>query len=267
MSPDPNRAVPVSAEAGKPWWSDQVEEAFRAYGGRLRRFVLKRAREFDLPESALNVDDIVQETFVRVMEKWDTVKQPERYLYTVARRLVVEIAKETGRCVAADVDTLDEATGEGWSSLPRQATVENQVIARLVIQDVQALPGKQAAATLLRHMASLTSREIGHRIDCSSAAARVHVFRGTSKVREHWSAFQSQLSGGRPALAEALMAFVAAGLLWGAATALLWWMGLPMLLAMVCPAVIAAGVAGWLAVRRLRSWLRRASEGGSGSRG
>ncbi|GAA4933623.1 RNA polymerase sigma factor [Streptomyces coeruleoprunus] len=246
-----------------PWWTGEVEEAYRAYAERLSRYVMRQAEQQGLPESALHVDDVVQETFARAMKNWSTIEQPERYLYTVARNLVREAARTARRCAAADADTLEgSAGGPGWSSLPSQATVDDQVLAHLVMEDVTALPGKQAAATFLRHV-GLSSAEIGRRIGSSPAAARVHVSRGTSTVRARWNAFQRQVGGGRPGWVDALMALAPALLLWAVATALLSLsevVSTPV--AVAVPGVVAAvaGVAGWLSVRRLRRRLRRSDD-------
>ncbi|MFD4240461.1 RNA polymerase sigma factor [Streptomyces sp. NPDC058525] len=259
-----DRDLPTPARAQRPSWTDEVEEAYRVYGDGLRRFIRSRARTHGLPESALNVDEVLQETFARALEKWPTVEAPDKYLYTVARHLVSKIGKEARRYTSADLEALDgyEATGN-WSSLPPQASVENQVLARLIIRDVRALPGKQAAATEMRHAGSYSSEEIGSHIDCSPGAARVHAHRGTNTVRARWNAFQGRMPSGRLGRAEVLTALVLGLLLWAAATAVLSWLGVPVLLAVVCPAALAAasGVIVWAAARRMRRLLHRKPNG------
>ncbi|GGU94223.1 hypothetical protein GCM10010211_71600 [Streptomyces albospinus] len=243
----PGPGDPAAQPTTEPWWKDQVEDAYRAHHEGLLRFVRAQARDFRLAESALDSSGVVQETFARAMRKWPEIRAPKSWLYKVAQMRVREIAREVRRSAPADLAELDEAAVSGWSSMSRQATVEDTAFARMVVGDMRELPGKQAEATFLRHAMGLSSDEIGDQLGSSPQAIRVHVFRGTKALREQWSGVRQTAWWARPLPSDALAVAALGALLCTAASLVLAWCGVPVVAAVLGPPTVAtaAVLTGW----------------------
>jgi RNA polymerase sigma factor (sigma-70 family) len=170
---DPESAADAWAGPG------HITDAYALYYPRLVRFVRHRANTYGLSEARVDVEGVVQETFTLAFSRWSTIENPPAWLFTVAGRLVSR-ARRLDVVPAGDVKVADEAR---WSSLAPRADLDDVHAAREVVAAIAALPGKQRAATYLRHVAGWSAPEIAELLACAPATVHTHVHRGTAAVR------------------------------------------------------------------------------------
>jgi RNA polymerase sigma factor (sigma-70 family) len=249
-----------------------IDALYRAYSGQLLRFVRQCAAERRLPESQLDAEGVVQETFEQLLRDPGAISHPLPWLYTVARRHVARIHggqrrhahRDPGRLVdgaSTDARWNSLSPPVGWTSLAPRALLEDVIAARAVMDAIADLPDRQRAATYLRQVEGWSLKEIGSYLSCAAATAGVHVHRGTRAIAERQQS--ADLRGPLPAQPTPAPAHagdwpmaVAALLLTGMGAGLLYRSGAPLWvvvgpLAIVLAAVTGACLCFWLEDRRL----------------
>jgi RNA polymerase sigma factor (sigma-70 family) len=119
-------------------------------------------------------DDLVQETFLRVLRFARTFEQRARFttwLYRIARNVCLDhIAQERRRASAVEPEAVTEATGHD---------------ARLDVleQALQRLPETMRAALVLSRFHELPYEELASVLGCSVGAARVRVHRALNELK------------------------------------------------------------------------------------
>ena len=169
------------------------EDLYKAYADPLRRFVRRLAADRGLPESAVDTEGAVHDTFVVLLSgSRQPIRNPPAWLFAVARRKVSKAAAAQRRIAPGDpADCLND--GPAWAALASPpADAEDVRAAREVMDAIAGLPGHQRVATYLRQVQGWSYAEIGAYLDCAAETAGVHISRGTAKVR-------SSLSAGRDA--------------------------------------------------------------------
>ncbi len=147
--------------AGPPTGLD-VESVYREHGERLWRSLFAWTggdREL--------ADDAVAESFPRLIEHADSVRQPVGWLYRTAFRLVLAERRRA-------------------RGVPEPPASPRSMPADLleVVDALRRLSPSQRAAIVLRYEADLSNREIARAMETSEAAVRVHLYRGRSRLRE-----------------------------------------------------------------------------------
>lgn len=112
-------------------------------------------------------DDALAEAFARVMERGETVRDPEPYLFRVAFRVAAqELKSEKGRSEMQDQVVWDDpALGNLFDALRR-------------------LSPSQRASVYLHYHADLPVAEVARLIGTSTAAVKVHLMRGRRRLAE-----------------------------------------------------------------------------------
>jgi DNA-directed RNA polymerase specialized sigma24 family protein len=157
----------------------------KAYAGPLRRFVRRLAADRGLPESLVDTEGVVHDTFVVLLSgAGEPIRNPAAWLFTVARHQVSKAAAAQRRIAPGDpAEHLDDA-GAAWATLAAPpADAEDVRAAREVMRAIAGLPGHQRIATYLRQVERWSLAEIGAYLDCAASTAGVHSSRGTSRVR------------------------------------------------------------------------------------
>jgi RNA polymerase sigma-70 factor (ECF subfamily) len=156
-----------------------VERLFAEHGRALQAFFYRRIRtKSDAP-------DLAQEVYVRMLRVSDihAIRDPERYLYTVASNLVKEYAVlDRWRASGMDVDdaSIQQRLGE-LPTLDGQLDV-TQRVARLRAVLAQ-LPPKCRAAVVLQYRHGLSYREIGERLKVSPHMVKKYLAQGLAHCR------------------------------------------------------------------------------------
>ena len=149
------------ADAKKKKW---VERLFSAHGAALRRFFYHRTRS---PAEAV---ELAQEVFLRMLQvkDIDSIRDPERYLFTIAINLVREYA-ERKRRTQGTLDVNDPAVEAEMAELPsfsRQADAAERI--RRLREVLAELSPKCYAAVELQYKYELSYEEIAQRLGVST---------------------------------------------------------------------------------------------------
>lgn len=111
-------------------------------------------------------DDAVTEAFARAIERAETIREPQPYLYRVAFRIAAaELRADRGRP-------------------EREEPVEDRHVLADLGPALRRLSPSQRAAVYLHYIADLPSREVARLMGTSSAAVRVHLMRGRRRLAE-----------------------------------------------------------------------------------
>lgn len=166
----------MGAEDRQPW----VAELAVKQTGRLRQFLRARVR------NAADVPDLIQEVFLRVMRvpSRETIRQPEAYIFTIARHAVQQHQLTCSR--ADTLVELDEALGDslpGPEPDPVLAVSAEQCVAAL--QEVlEEMSPKVRATFLLYRRDGLSMDEISARLGISRPMAKKYLAKALARFRE-----------------------------------------------------------------------------------
>jgi RNA polymerase sigma factor (sigma-70 family) len=161
-----------------------VERLFADHRGALQSFFQRRIR------AKADAADLAQEVYVRMLRVSDqeAIRNPVRYLYTVANNLVKEHAA-LDRRQSSGIDIDEMPSHEQLETLPAfdgelDAT---QRLTRLGLVLEQLRP-KCRAAVELRFTQGLSFREIAMHLGVSTEMARKYVAQGLSHCRRRMAA-------------------------------------------------------------------------------
>lgn len=157
--------------------------AWRELDAKLRPFVARRVR------SEVDVDDIVQEVFLRMQRGLAELRDEERFgpwVYRVARSAIVDHHRRTSR------DALPSSSLEAWGdSLPEDSaptTDDERAIERelatYVAPFVAMLPSPYREALTLVELEGLSQKRAAEMLGISVSGMKSRVQRGRAKLRE-----------------------------------------------------------------------------------
>ena len=162
-----------------------VERLFAEHGRALQAFFYRRIRtKSDAP-------DLAQEVYVRMLRVNDinVIRDPERYLYTVASNLVKEYAvldRWQSRGVELDETSIQQRLGE----LP---TLDGQVDLTQRVARLRAVLGqlspKCRAAVILQYRNGLTYEQIGERLNVSPHMVKKYLAQALAHCRRRMARF------------------------------------------------------------------------------
>lgn len=156
-----------------------VERLFAEHRRALQAFFYRRIR------TKTDAPDLAQEVYVRMLRVSDihAIRNPERYLYTVASNLVKEYAvldRWQARGVDLDETTIQQRLGE-LPTLDAQLDVAQRV-ARLRTVLGQLSP-KCRAAVVLQYGHGLTYQQIGERLNVSPHMVKKYLAQALAHCR------------------------------------------------------------------------------------
>jgi len=132
------------------------------------------------------VDDILQETFIRVHEAEvrKRIKYPKAFFYTTARNLALNfIARKDNRCIEKfedlqDFDVLDVNTccADEYESKEKFRTL---------CAAVKDLPTQCRKAFIMKRVFGYSLREISARLDISQSTAEKHIAKGVLRCADY----------------------------------------------------------------------------------
>jgi RNA polymerase sigma-70 factor (ECF subfamily) len=140
-----------------------AERLYREHAGRLWRSLVAYCGD---PEMAA---DAVAETFTLVMERWGSIRNPDRWIWRVAFRLATQELRRRRR-FGASAETSETR------DLPERSI--DLVLA------LRSLSPNQRGAVILHHYAGYPARDVAAILGSTAAAVRVHLMRGRRRLRD-----------------------------------------------------------------------------------
>lgn len=151
-----------------------VEPIYETLHADLRRFV---ARRVDDPHA---VDDILQDTYLRLHSHLASLRQPERltsWVYTITRNVIIDHYRRTRH--RPDGDELPEDL-----ALPDEPDDEaERQLARSLSAMVDCLPKKYRQALVLADLRGLKQHELAERLGLSLSGAKSRVQRAREQLK------------------------------------------------------------------------------------
>jgi RNA polymerase sigma-70 factor, ECF subfamily len=196
----PGQASPAAAEdaalVASARWGDPA--ALRALYDRHRPSVHRVARGFAQLD-ADEVDDVVQDTFVRAFRNLSKLEDPGRFggwLLTIARnRALSRLARrKASEALAEDLAQEAEALGASQVALPDPDEGKEIEVVRRVIDELPEGPEKETVR-LFYVEGLLSAREIADRLGVGKSAITMRLERFRAKVKRRVLAEVARLRG------------------------------------------------------------------------
>ncbi len=181
MTPaEPVAAVPTDAALIAAWQGGDEQaaaELVRRHARALARFLAGAGA------SEADVDDLVQETFIRAFRAVGKFRGQCRFrtwLMTIGGNVLKDVQRRSRRArVVPLVDDLRATDGD-----PHERAVAGEAEARLVA-GLGRLPPMQRDVFLLRAQQGLEYEEIAEALGTTPGAARVHYHHAVKRLKEH----------------------------------------------------------------------------------
>ncbi|QIB66995.1 RNA polymerase sigma factor [Kineobactrum salinum] len=156
----------------------------------VRLFLSSRPRLFSLVSRYLkrpqDVEDVVQETFVRSYQSWidQRIEQPENYLFRTARNLSLKHLGSHNNKITDFIEDLElsEVLDSGDSVL-RQ--IEGSERFALFCEATRALPEQCRKVFILKKVYGLRHNEIAERLGITVSTANQHLAKALARVTEY----------------------------------------------------------------------------------
>ncbi|MFT7008371.1 MAG: RNA polymerase sigma factor (sigma-70 family) [Colwellia sp.] len=157
--------------------NNRVLNAFQSCRDGLVRSIMKMSVEQQ------DVDDILQETFIRVLhsDAKNQIKSPKGYLFVVSRNLVLKKLMQQSKEIHTE---LDEALLED----DVDNSVEKELYQKLKFERfskvLSSLPEKNRRAILLRKLYCLSHKEIAKKMDVSVSSVEKYIATGLKQCKQ-----------------------------------------------------------------------------------
>jgi RNA polymerase sigma factor (sigma-70 family) len=157
--------------------NNRVLNAFQSCRDGLVRSIMKMSVEQQ------DVDDILQETFIRVLDSdaKNQIKSPKGYLFVVSRNLVLKKLMQQSKEIHTE---LDEALLED----DVDNSVEKELYQKLKFERfskvLSSLPEKNRRAILLRKLYCLSHKEIAKKMDVSVSSVEKYIATGLKQCKQ-----------------------------------------------------------------------------------
>tara|TARA_R110000787_G_scaffold56158_2_gene129213 strand:- start:299 stop:871 length:573 start_codon:yes stop_codon:yes gene_type:complete len=156
--------------------NNRVLTAFQTCKDGLVRSIMKMSVEQQ------DVDDILQETFIRVLDSdaKQQIKSPKGYLFVVSRNLVLKKLMQQSKEIHTELDDALEDDDEN--------TVEKELYQKLKFERfnkvLSSLPEKHRRAILLRKLYCLSHKEIAKKMDVSVSSVEKYIAHGLKQCKQ-----------------------------------------------------------------------------------
>jgi RNA polymerase sigma factor (sigma-70 family) len=151
-----------------------------------RRRLQGMVRQKGIP--ARDAEDIVQETLLALVGKWETIGRPRAWLAAVLAHQCAAYRKRGGQQRVNLVDPAELETLAGSCAVPQEALVRRLDVARLCA----ALPARQRRLLRLIYVGGFTHREVGIRLGGRGRETlRKDLYRALRRMRQRARALRA----------------------------------------------------------------------------
>jgi len=157
--------------------NNRIFEAFQACRDGLVRSIMK------MSVKQQDVDDILQETFIKVLHS-DTqqkIKSPKGYLFVVSRNLVLKKLTQQSKEIHTEID---EALIENENDNPVEKELHQKLKFERFSQILNSLPEQHRRAILLRKLYCLSHKEIAKKMDISVSSVEKYIAKGLKQCKQ-----------------------------------------------------------------------------------
>jgi RNA polymerase sigma-70 factor (sigma-E family) len=152
---------------------DSPADFIRAHSGSLYRTA------FMLTGNAHEAEEVLQDTLVSLLPKWDKVAAADSPVAYVRRAIANRFLSSQRRSSSRDVTVWE--LPDGWDGRDLSESVTSSVQVWRLLGE---LPERQRVAMVLRYFHDLSEDEIGAAIGCRPATVRSLVTRGLTTLRD-----------------------------------------------------------------------------------
>jgi len=165
----------------------RFETLIEHYHDEIYRYVWRLLNSAGQTDSAVEAQDLAQEVFLRAYRTFARLRRDSNHrawLYKIATNCAYTALKRGQRLSYRSAPLYDEAhrIPAAASQSPDQQVILGETL-EAVRRSISALPPKQRAAVVLRHLQDLSYAEIAQVLDCSEDSARANVYQGLRRVR------------------------------------------------------------------------------------
>lgn len=157
----------------------EAARAWREIEGRLRPFVARRVA------SPADVDDVIQDVFVRLSRGLSDLRDEERllpWLFTIARHAVIDHHRAVARARIARVEVPEMPVEEHDEAGERLLAELSTCVARFVTE----LPASYRDAVTLVELEGVPAKEAAKRLGLSHSGLKSRVQRGRARLRRRF---------------------------------------------------------------------------------
>lgn len=157
--------------------SDRILETYVAIRGRLTRMVTGMVPPRD-------VEDIVQETYVRVAQSnSNSIREPKSYFFRTARNLALDHIKRASTRTTTEVADFEDVA---WDDFQKSHdSTFNQVVSDeefvLFCEALRGLPKQCRRAFILKKVYGYSLKEIAKEMGVGQATVESHIVRGMKR--------------------------------------------------------------------------------------
>jgi len=152
---------------------------FLSYKDKVYKYALLHLKEED------TAADLVQEAFSRIWKKWgelDGNKNPQSYLYTIAKNLVFDELRKQKVRVQFQLDGIDVSRQVDNSN---EESIRFKDLERVYREAIEKLPRARLEIFLLSKEEFLDNQEIADRLGISVNTVRDQLVKGNKFVRQY----------------------------------------------------------------------------------
>ena len=182
---------------------DGSQEAFQTLVERYQTRLFALARHYT--KSSVDIEDIVQEAFLKAYSRLDTFQHQSSFytwLYRITTNTVLDFMKRHGRNPVQAVED-PELAGEGASSadpgssraISPHARLETQEISEITRAVLDELPEIFRTVLVLREFESLPYQEIADVLDISIGTVESRLFRARARFKDKLMAMYPEFGG------------------------------------------------------------------------
>lgn len=171
--------TPLSARSASKWFAEEVQP----HEAELRAFL---RRHFP---SVQDIDDLVQESYVRLMRahRTGTIAEPRAYLFTTARNIACDLFRRRQPISIEELaETQRMSVVEEKADAAENASHAQEI--ELLIEAIHALPTRCREVLTLRKLHGLPYRDIATRLGISENTVNAQLAIGVVRCRQYLAA-------------------------------------------------------------------------------
>lgn len=151
----------------------EIEDILKKFGGSLRQFIANRVSD------SYEREEILQEVFLRIHEKIDTLKDEEKisgWVFQIARNKIIDHyrKKNAGSIRDTDPEMLSESFDEDL----------NKEFEEDIKEIIRNLPHKYSEALIMTEYEGISQKELSERLGISFSGAKSRVQRARLMVKD-----------------------------------------------------------------------------------